>query len=287
MKRLNRLSQRNIFFGMLVTSCVLVLMSYAPQACFPQAGTAQDVQLTAYLNTAPAAAYGVVVTQRIIDTNNVNRFCDPSGRSDMQALVVVNRVTMGREAPPNDNVFLPLPAGVITGTTTTNWSVDFNAQGGDARFSSLNTTGRITMGDPGPIDERTSGKYVYDVAEYITVSEGEPADVVVISDAADLTLTRSAQPFDTKVAGVISEDPKVSLGTASDSDTKPLALAGIVRCNATTENGPIKKGDMLVSSSEPGYAMAADVKDITPGMIVGSALEALPAGRGKIYILVN
>ncbi|MBU4479094.1 MAG: hypothetical protein KKH34_08455, partial [Candidatus Omnitrophica bacterium] len=155
----------------------------------------------------------------------------------------------------------------------------------DARFASLTTTGRITMGDSGLTDQRTGGKYVYDVAEHITVSEADPADVVVISGAADLTLTRSTRAFDTKVAGVISEDPKINLGTASD--TKPLALAGIVRCNATTDNGPIKKGDILVSSSEPGYAMRADAKDITPGMIVGSALEALPAGRGKIYILVN
>lgn len=35
----------------------------------------------------------------------------------------------------------------------------------------------------------------------------------------------------------------------------PLAVVGIVPCKVTTENGPILVGDLLVTSSTPGYAM--------------------------------
>ena len=75
------------------------------------------------------------------------------------------------------------------------------------------------------------------------------------------------------------------MGAAEGS--KPLALAGVVKCNVNTENGPVKKGDILVSSSEPGYAMRADDDEVLPGMVIGSALGTLEQGKGKIYILVN
>jgi len=70
-------------------------------------------------------------------------------------------------------------------------------------------------------------------------------------------------------------------------DTRPLlALLGRVPVKATTENGPIRIGDLLTSASRPGYAMrCADAKQCE-GAIIGKALESLEQGTGIIEILV-
>ncbi|MFQ5853884.1 MAG: hypothetical protein ACE5JU_25270 [Candidatus Binatia bacterium] len=55
---------------------------------------------------------------------------------------------------------------------------------------------------------------------------------------------------------------------------------------ATTENRPIRLGDLLTVSSKPGYAMrCADTKNCEEA-IIGKALEALESGEGLILVLV-
>jgi hypothetical protein len=48
-----------------------------------------------------------------------------------------------------------------------------------------------------------------------------------------------------------------------------VALSGRVPVKVSLENGEIKKGDYLTSSSTPGVAMKA----LRPGPVVGKALE--------------
>jgi hypothetical protein len=65
-----------------------------------------------------------------------------------------------------------------------------------------------------------------------------------------------------------------------------LALMGRVYVKATTENGPIRPGDLLVSSSLPGYAMRCSVPEACVGAILGKALEPLEKGTGRILMLL-
>jgi len=60
-----------------------------------------------------------------------------------------------------------------------------------------------------------------------------------------------------------------------------------VPTRATTENGPIKAGDLLVTSSRPGYAMKGTNRARMLGAVVGKALEPLLSGRGLIQVLVT
>jgi len=62
----------------------------------------------------------------------------------------------------------------------------------------------------------------------------------------------------------------------------PIALAGRVPVKVDASFGPIEAGDLLAPSSIPGVAMKAR----KPGPTVGTALEALHEGRGKILAFV-
>jgi M6 family metalloprotease-like protein len=69
-------------------------------------------------------------------------------------------------------------------------------------------------------------------------------------------------------------------------DQPLLALMGVVPVKVTTENGPIQPGDLLISSSTPGYAMRCDEPKECEGAIIGKALEPLKEGTGVIKMLV-
>ncbi|MBU2101737.1 hypothetical protein KKH05_03430, partial [Patescibacteria group bacterium] len=179
---------------------------------------------------------------------------------------------------------------VATGITTPSigsGSYQINFATGGAYLNNLTVQNRITMGaaTPGGTSPPIAGKHVYDIAESISAKDCQAGDTVIISQDEDCVLARSQIPYDTRVAGVISEDPKLCLGQGEGE--LPLALAGIVKCKVTAENGPIKNGDLLVTSSLAGYAMRAAPGQIKPGMLIGKALQPHTEGKGKIFILVN
>lgn len=133
-----------------------------------------------------------------------------------------------------------------------------------------------------------------DVAEHVNASEVlEPGDVVEIDPENPQHFRLASTPGSRLVAGVISTEPGVVLGSnadpmAGDVDPRPLlALAGRVPVKATTENGPIQVGDLLISSSKPGYAMRCTDPASAVGAIIGKALEPLEEGEGLIVIQVT
>jgi hypothetical protein len=127
--------------------------------------------------------------------------------------------------------------------------------------------------------------YGADLAELIH-SEGfiEPGDLVVINLDNDETVERSTKAYDTLVAGVISERPS-HLMSADEGDV-PLALSGRVPVKVTNENGPIRRGDLLTSSSVPGHAMRCIEAQHCAGALIGKALENLEGEEGKITALI-
>ncbi|MGP8216880.1 MAG: hypothetical protein ACLQQ4_15040 [Bacteroidia bacterium] len=64
--------------------------------------------------------------------------------------------------------------------------------------------------------------------------------------------------------------------------TEPLVSEGIVYVKYNSENGQIKKGDLITSSSTPGEGMKATKS----GMVIGVALEDASGSSGLIKIRV-
>ena len=136
-----------------------------------------------------------------------------------------------------------------------------------------------------------------DFAESMAVrgprSQYEPGDVLEIDRNADRHLRLSAQPYATLVAGIYSTKPGL-LGTPHHLDDStaqasevPLAIVGIVPCKVTAENGPIERGDLLVTSSRPGYAMKGTDRQRMLGAVIGKALAPWSTGSGVIQVLVT
>ncbi len=66
-----------------------------------------------------------------------------------------------------------------------------------------------------------------------------------------------------------------------------MAMVGIVPTKVSAENGPIKRGDLLVTSSIPGYAMKGTDRNRLTGAVIGKALGHLDSGIGVIEVVVS
>jgi hypothetical protein len=119
-----------------------------------------------------------------------------------------------------------------------------------------------------------------------------PGDVLAVDPTGDRRLALANEAYSTSIAGIYSTKPGI---LASPNDTQsaalkeeiPLAVVGVVPCKVTTENGPIKPGDLLVASSTPGHAMKGTDRSRLTGAVVGKALQPLTSGKGTIQALVS
>lgn len=128
----------------------------------------------------------------------------------------------------------------------------------------------------------TSALYA-DIAErYHADSYYEPGTVLVIGGTAEVTIGH--EHGSTAVAGIVSKNPAYRMNEeAGPDETHPhIALKGRVPCKVV---GPIKKGDLLVTSSYPGYAERATDRD-SPNAVIGKALEDFNGVKGLIEVKV-
>ena len=91
------------------------------------------------------------------------------------------------------------------------------------------------------------------------------------------------------VTGVYSTKPG-TVGrrqlTPKSEDEVPMAMIGIVPVKVTTENGSIHPGDLLVTSSKPGYAMKGTDRSRMFGAVIGKAVGILSQEIGVIEMVV-
>jgi hypothetical protein len=118
----------------------------------------------------------------------------------------------------------------------------------------------------------------------------EPGDVLVLDSNANGNVAKSSEPYSTMVAGIYATKPGVIGRRQSLADSTgdiPMAMVGIVPTKVAAENGPIRQGDLLVTSSQPGYAMKGTDRSRMLGAVLGKAMGSLDAGTGTIEVLVT
>lgn len=144
-----------------------------------------------------------------------------------------------------------------------------------------------------------------DLAERFDVDQSaDPGMVLRIDESAPGRLRISDCAYCRCVAGVVSGAEHLNAGVVlgneedgarGDGGARPLAkartaavaLSGRVWVKCNDSGGPIRPGDLLTTSSRPGYAMRAADRDRLPGAVLGKAMSSLNAGAGMVLVLVS
>ncbi len=91
----------------------------------------------------------------------------------------------------------------------------------------------------------------------------------IISSTGD-GFVLTGTPYDPQMVGIVTEKPAVSFNlTGSDESSYPVITSGSTYVLVNGENGDIKKGDLVTSSSTSGIGM----KSQKSGYTLGSAME--------------
>jgi hypothetical protein len=164
----------------------------------------------------------------------------------------------------------------------------------------------------------TGGKtgYVVDVALNQGPEKLETGDVVVIVGYGDpvagdipvITVHKAKEEGSTGVAGVVDQPLVVPAADVDNADAVPkpafdsariaestavsggeylsmVTLGAFKAIKVDASFGAIRAGDLLIASSNPGFAMRADEPRV--GAVIGKALDGLADGRGEIPVMVT
>jgi len=179
--------------------------------------------------------------------------------------------------------------GLYTGKTLRPLRVT-NASGGDAFV--IGRDGNATFGGNVTVSGNIGAKY-QDVAEWVPARRELAAGTVVTLDTEKSNqVIASTQAYDTRVAGVISSRPGITLGEAGTGKVL-VATTGRVKVRVDATRNPIRIGDLLVTSDKEGFAMKSEPVLLggrqmhAPGTLIGKALEPLASGTGEILVLLS
>lgn len=184
-----------------------------------------------------------------------------------RVLLLQGDVTGSVRIDGSENVLI---ATTVSGTavSTANTLVRRDANGG---FSAGTVSARGLSTESSGLCERYRADAPYGIGT-----------VVVFGGSAEITTTDTVA--DSRVAGVVTIDPAVTLNAARGADaTHPrVALIGRTFCKVV---GPITQGDLLVTSSTPGHAQAAS--EAKTGTVIGKALQPFTGRTGLIEVSVS
>ena len=227
-----------------------------------------------HLNSA-AAGYATAGQFLITDSSNTNRHLRFGYDASLEA-GWIQASKVGTDYEP----LLLNPNGANVGIGTPSPTAKLHVAG-NSRI-----TGNLT------VDGNIAAKY-QDVAEWVDSSQELKAGTVVILDpGVSNQVIASTEAYDSRVAGVISLKPGLALGEQADGRVL-VATTGRVKVKVDATNGPIRIGDLLVTSSNPGFAMKSLPVDVggvrihRPGTLIGKALEPWATGTGEILVLLS
>ena len=131
------------------------------------------------------------------------------------------------------------------------------------------------------VGKATQAQYA-DVAEKYNADADYPVGTVVELGGTN-EVTRSMTDHSTKIAGVISRNPALTMN--ADLDTDNVAVVALIGRVDVIVTGPVAKGDMLVSA---GNGMARAEANPSVGALIGKAIESTDAqGESVILALVG
>ena len=142
--------------------------------------------------------------------------------------------------------------------------------------------GTTTLSVPYLSGNASTANYADLAEKYVADEAYEPGTVLVFG--GDEEVTACTVKGDRRVAGVVSTNPGFLMNKGLEGDTAvELALTGRVPCKVI---GKVQKGDMLVTSAIPGYAIVDN--DPKLGTVIGKAVGTKDSeDRGVVEVVVG
>lgn len=182
---------------------------------------------------------------------------------------------------------------------TAGQTVFFANQSGNVGIGTTTPASRLDVRGNVTIRDNSTGTIAVELGTGLDYAEGfnvtdktdiEPGTVLCIDSENPGNLKISSVAYDSKVAGIVAGANNlgsgISLGARSHDFN--VALAGRVYCNVDASELSIEVGDLLTTSSLPGFAMKVVNKEKAQGAILGKAMESLAKGqKGQILVLVT
>lgn len=124
------------------------------------------------------------------------------------------------------------------------------------------------------------------VARMVDTQEKNVKDGAILSSSPKGAIL-SITPYDSQVLGVVSRNAGIIVNTIGDSNGIPVISDGTIYLLVSSQQGVIKKGDQMTTSTIPGVG----VKATKSGYVLGSALEDYsvtdPKKIGLIAVSLN
>jgi hypothetical protein len=186
-------------------------------------------------------------------------------RSDIDTVATAN-LTINGNLTANSDSFIDANLSVLSTFDSADVVVSNQLIVTDITTGSTATPGIITGDWSLSFGSSLNASYA-DLAErYVADCLMVPGHVVIFGGVHEITLTEVYA--DQRAAGVVSAAPAYLMN--KDSDGYPIALQGKVPCFV---KGPVKKGDILCTSSNRGSAEKLNDSNWKPGVTIGKSLE--------------
>ena len=162
-------------------------------------------------------------------------------------------------------------AAVFTNTANVGNTLTVNTSNIATAIANGGTAGTGNIGAAGQgfdtLYARQASANYADLAEIYSSDDVYEYGTVVVF-GGDQEITISTVSHDSRVAGVISQQPAFLMNDTASG--LPVALTGRVPCRVL---GPVTKGALLTSSNIAGVAMVLTADQYVPGCVIGKSLE--------------
>ncbi len=163
-----------------------------------------------------------------------------------------------------NSIFYPVFASAQTAVSGSSTHSTYTYNPGTATLSATNFSGLAS-----------SAKYADLAEKYEADCPYEPGTVLVFGGSKEVTVTTKFA--DAAVAGAVSTAPAYLMN--SESTGIEVALRGRVPIKVL---GTVRKGDLLVTSTTPGYAMSVGSQVKYGAAVIAKSLEDSDIAGGKV-----
>jgi hypothetical protein len=244
------------------------------------ANTTQTLTLGTYL-TGTSFNGGTAVTAAVdaTTTNTASKVVARDASGNFAAGTIT--ATLSGAATTAGTVTTAAQPNITSVGTLTSLSVSGALTTSNITTGANSTAGSITGNWTLTAGSRFNATYA-DLAErYVADAQYEPGTVLVFGGEYEVSI--SGEDSSHRVAGVVSTEPAYLMNSECQGEyVVDLALIGRVPVKVM---GPIRKGDLIVTSENAGYGKANN--EARAGTIIGKALEHMNELDGVVEVLIG